>query len=106
MSFRAAVAVVAHMTASPSIKPRSVSTPFTLPFSIATLVASADVRKLSSYLSCIRSAIHPKPFLMVSNPDYLPMLTKDPLGRQLIAIAFTAICIGIIWIRRIIRIDV
>ncbi len=44
--------------------------------------------------------------LMVSNPDYLPMLTKDPLGRQLIAIAFTAICIGIIWIRRIIRIDV
>jgi tight adherence protein B len=44
--------------------------------------------------------------LMISNPEYLPMLTKDPMGRQLIAVAFTAICLGIIWIRRIIRIDV
>ena len=44
--------------------------------------------------------------LMISNPDYLPMMTKDPLGRQLIAGAFTAICVGIFWIRRIIRIDV
>ena len=44
--------------------------------------------------------------LMISNPEYLPMLTKDPMGRQLIAVAFTAICLGIFWIRRIIRIDV
>ena len=44
--------------------------------------------------------------LMFSNPDYLPMLSKDPLGRQLVAVAFTAICLGIFWIRRIIRIDV
>jgi tight adherence protein B len=44
--------------------------------------------------------------IMVIQPDYLPMLTKDPLGRQLIAGAFVMITIGIFWIRRIIRIEV
>jgi tight adherence protein B len=44
--------------------------------------------------------------LMVTNPDYLPMLTKDPLGRQLIAGAFIMVSVGIFWIRRIIRIEV
>lgn len=41
-----------------------------------------------------------------TTPDYLPMLTKDPLGRNLIAAAFFFIIVGIFWIRRIIRIDV
>jgi len=44
--------------------------------------------------------------LMVLSPDYLPMLTKDPLGRQLIAGAFVMASVGIFWIRRIIRIEV
>lgn len=44
--------------------------------------------------------------LWFSSPDYLPMLTKDPLGRNLIAAAFFSIIVGIFWMRRIIRIDV
>ncbi len=44
--------------------------------------------------------------LWISSPDYLPMLTKDPLGRQIIAVAFVGTIIGIFWMRRIIRIDV
>ena len=44
--------------------------------------------------------------LMLLNPEYLPMLTKDPLGRQLIAGAFVMVSVGIFWIRRIIRIEV
>lgn len=39
-------------------------------------------------------------------PDYLPMLTKDPLGRKLIIMAFIMMMIGIMWMRRIIRIEV
>jgi len=44
--------------------------------------------------------------LMILNPDYLPLLTKDPLGRQLVVGAFVMISVGIFWIRRIIRIEV
>ncbi len=44
--------------------------------------------------------------LMLLNPEYLPLLTKDPLGRQLIAGAFVMVSLGILWIRRIIRIEV
>lgn len=44
--------------------------------------------------------------LAVTSPDYLPMLTKEPLGQKLIAVSFTCITIGIFWMRRIIRIDV
>ena len=44
--------------------------------------------------------------LMILNPEYLPLLTKDPLGRQLIAGAFVMVSLGIFWIRRIIRIEV
>lgn len=44
--------------------------------------------------------------LMILNPDYLPMLTKDPLGRHLVAGAFVMVSVGIFWIRRIIRIEV
>ncbi|MGD2073369.1 MAG: type II secretion system F family protein [Gammaproteobacteria bacterium] len=44
--------------------------------------------------------------IMIIQPDYLPMLTKDPLGRQLIVGAFVMITIGIFWVQRIIRIEV
>lgn len=40
------------------------------------------------------------------NPDYLPMLLKDPQGQSLLAFAFVWGAIGVFFIRRIIRIDV
>lgn len=47
-------------------------------------------------------------FIMISitNPGYLPMLVDDPLGINLIMIAFVMMMLGIIWIKRILRIDV
>lgn len=44
--------------------------------------------------------------LSFTNPDYLPMLVKDPTGRTLIMVAFFNIIVGIFWIRRIIRFQV
>ena len=44
--------------------------------------------------------------LMVSSPTYLPMLLKEPIGHKLIAGSFTAMLLGIFWIKKIIRIEV
>ncbi len=44
--------------------------------------------------------------IMISTPDYLPILLTEPLGRKLIAWGFGIMLLGILWIRRIIRIDV
>ncbi|MFQ3786870.1 type II secretion system F family protein [Halomonas sp. A29] len=44
--------------------------------------------------------------LTLVSPQFLPMLTQDPLGRQMIVAAFVMIVIGILWMRRIVRIDV
>jgi tight adherence protein B len=44
--------------------------------------------------------------LWLSTPDYLPMLVKDPLGRKLVMGTFTLVLLGILWMRRIIRIQV
>ncbi|MGH8566915.1 MAG: type II secretion system F family protein [Gammaproteobacteria bacterium] len=44
--------------------------------------------------------------LFVTQPDYLPGLTKDPLGRMLILGACINMVLGITWIKRIIRIEV
>ncbi len=44
--------------------------------------------------------------LIFTAPDYLPMLIKEPKGQNLIAGAFVAMLLGIIWIRKIIRIQV
>jgi tight adherence protein B len=44
--------------------------------------------------------------LTLIDPTYVPSLTKDPLGRKLIVLAFIMLLGGILWIRRIIRIDV
>jgi tight adherence protein B len=41
-----------------------------------------------------------------TSPTYLPMLFKDPMGKNLIAAAIALGAIGILWIRRIIRIQV
>lgn len=47
-------------------------------------------------------------FLVISitSPDYLPILFKDPMGKNLIAGAVVMGIIGILWIRRILRIEV
>jgi len=47
-------------------------------------------------------------FIVISmtNPGYLPLLVKDPLGIQLVIFAFVAMIIGIFWIRKVLRIDV
>ncbi|MCH4565154.1 type II secretion system F family protein [Halomonas sp. EGI 63088] len=44
--------------------------------------------------------------LMLVNPEFLPMLTEDPVGRQLVVGAFVMIVIGILWLRKIVRIEV
>ena len=44
--------------------------------------------------------------LSVISPNFLPMLTEDAAGRQMIVIAFVLMVIGIIWIRKIVRVDV
>ena len=44
--------------------------------------------------------------LQVMNPKYLPMLIDDPLGQQLIMGALVVAFFGLLWIRRIIHIQV
>ena len=44
--------------------------------------------------------------LMLSSPDYMPTLLNDPTGQRMIAATFALMVVGILWIRRIIRIDV
>lgn len=44
--------------------------------------------------------------IAATSPKYMPMLIKDEFGQQLVAAAFIAMLLGIIWIRKIIRIDV
>ncbi|WP_248796788.1 type II secretion system F family protein [Pseudomonas sp. MWU13-2105] len=44
--------------------------------------------------------------ILVTTPSYLPVLTNDPLGHKLIIGAFCAMLVGILWIRKIIRIQV
>ncbi|MDH4554926.1 secretion system protein [Pseudomonas sp. BN417] len=44
--------------------------------------------------------------IMLTSPTYLPMLIKEPIGQKLVMAAFVAMLLGILWIRRIIRIQV
>ncbi|WP_339460500.1 type II secretion system F family protein [Pseudomonas sp. EA_105y_Pfl2_R69] len=44
--------------------------------------------------------------IVVSSPTYLPLLIKEPMGQKLVMAAFVAMLLGILWIRRIIRIQV
>ena len=44
--------------------------------------------------------------ITVTTPDYLPTLTEDPLGQKLIIGGGIMGVIGILWIRKIIRIEV
>jgi tight adherence protein B len=44
--------------------------------------------------------------IMVTTPSYLPILLQEPDGQKIIAVAFVLQVIGILWIRRIINIEV
>lgn len=44
--------------------------------------------------------------IVASTPSYLPMLIKEPLGQKMVMMAFGAMLVGILWIRKIIRIEV
>jgi tight adherence protein B len=44
--------------------------------------------------------------LLVLNPDYMMVLFKDPLGRNLLAVAAVLQIIGHFWIKRIVRVEV
>lgn len=44
--------------------------------------------------------------LMVTSPDYLPVLVNDERGQKMIVGSLISACIGIFWIRRILRIEV
>ncbi|SDH86119.1 tight adherence protein B [Pseudomonas benzenivorans] len=44
--------------------------------------------------------------IMLTTPEYMPVLIKDPLGQKLVMAAFVAMLLGILWIRKIIRIQV
>ena len=44
--------------------------------------------------------------LSIVNPNLMPMLISDPTGQKLIVVAFIFMLIGIIWMQRIVRIDV
>ncbi|WP_017905920.1 type II secretion system F family protein [Pseudomonas asplenii] len=44
--------------------------------------------------------------ILVTTPSYLPVLINDPVGHRMIIGAFCAMLVGILWIRRIIRIQV
>jgi tight adherence protein B len=44
--------------------------------------------------------------LSLVSPTYMPLLTKDPDGRMLIVGFFCLVVIGILWIGRVVRIDV
>ena len=44
--------------------------------------------------------------MMISSPDYLPMLFEDPMGRRMVIFALAWAAIGVFFIRRIIRVEV
>ena len=44
--------------------------------------------------------------IVLSSPTYLPLLIKEPMGQKLVVAAFVAMLLGILWIRKIIRIQV
>jgi tight adherence protein B len=44
--------------------------------------------------------------IMLTTPSYLPVLLQEPAGLKIIGVAFFLQVVGILWIRRVIRIEV
>ena len=44
--------------------------------------------------------------IMLTTPSYLPILMQEPAGLKIVAVSFFLQVIGILWLRRILRIEV
>jgi tight adherence protein B len=66
--------------------------------------ASAEGRMSAWVLTLIPFVL--AAILTVTSPQYMLALVKDPLGHQVIGSAFGLLLLGILWIKRLIRIDV
>jgi len=44
--------------------------------------------------------------ISILNPDYLPMLTENQTGQRIVGISFAMMLAGIVWMRKLVRIDV
>ncbi len=44
--------------------------------------------------------------LYITTPDYLPVLVNDPRGQKMLVYGFISTVVGVLWIRKILRIDV
>jgi len=44
--------------------------------------------------------------LWVTTPDYLPILIEDERGQKMVVFGFVSSVVGVLWIRKILRIDV
>lgn len=44
--------------------------------------------------------------IVIVEPTYLPFLTKEPLGRKLILAGFAMLVVGMLWMKKIIKIEV
>lgn len=69
-----------------------------------TRTLSAEARMSAWILTLIPFVLFV--FISILNPDYLPMLTENETGRHVISIAFTMMLVGILWMRKLVRIDV
>jgi tight adherence protein B len=44
--------------------------------------------------------------MTITNPGYFDMMSKDPIGRKLIGVSFIMLILGVLWIRKVIKIRV
>ena len=65
---------------------------------------TAEGRMSAWVLACVPLVLFAA--ISVTSPDYLPMLTQDPRGHKMIIYGVISAVIGILWIRRILRIEV
>jgi len=65
---------------------------------------SAEGRLAAWILSLLPFAM--AALLSVITPTFLPMLIDNPAGRQMVIVAFVLTIVGILWMRRIVRIEV
>jgi tight adherence protein B len=65
---------------------------------------SAEGRMSAWVLACVPLVLFA--VISVTTPDYLPILVNDPRGHNMIIYAMISGVLGILWIRRILRIEV
>jgi tight adherence protein B len=44
--------------------------------------------------------------ILLTTPSYLPILMQEPAGLKIVAVSFFLQVVGILWLRRILRIEV